>query len=466
MSAVEEVDILVLGSGEAGKYLAWTMAKAGKRTAVIERGLIGGSCPNIACLPSKNVIHSAKVVSYFHRAAEFGIQTGDWSVDMAGVRRRKRQMVDGLIQIHLDRYRDTGAELILGNGVFIGPKTLEVSLKAGGTRTLRGDKVFLNTGTRAAIPPIDGLAESKPLTHVEALDLGQLPDHLVVVGGGYVGLELAQAFRRFGSRVTILQRGARIATDQDADVAEALLQIIRQEGIEVLLNADLRKVDGLSGTDVRLHVQIDCGDHMVEGTHILVATGRLPNTENIGLEKAGIELDGRGYFKVDHALRATAPDVWAMGDCAGGPQFTHVAYDDFRIVRDSLAGHERSTVERLIPSCMFSDPQLAHIGLNERTAQQRAIPYRLAKLPMASVLRTRTISETQGFMKALIGEDDRILGFTALGVEAGELMAAVQMVMLAKMPYMVIRDAVVAHPTVAEGLMFLLTSVPSLANTA
>ena len=330
----------------------------------------------------------------------------------------------------------------------------------------RGDKVFLNTGTRAAIPPIVGLAESKPLTHVEALDLGQLPDHLVGVGGGYVGLELAQAFRRFGSRVTILQRGPQIAGDEDADVAEALLKIIQQEGIEVLLNADLRKVDGLSGTDVRLHVQIDSGDHMVEGTHILVATGRLPNTENIGLEKAGIELDGRGYFKVDHALRATAPDVWAMGDCAGGPQFTHVAYDDFRIVRDSLAGHERSTVERLIPSCMFSDPQLAHIGLNERTAQQRAIPYRLAKLPMASVLRTRTISETQGFMKALIGEDDRILGFTALGVEAGELMAAVQMAMLAKVPYTVIRDAVVAHPTVAEGLMFLFTSVQSLANTA
>jgi pyruvate/2-oxoglutarate dehydrogenase complex dihydrolipoamide dehydrogenase (E3) component len=234
----------------------------------------------------------------------------------------------------------------------------------------------------------------------------------------------------------------------------------------VLLNADLRKVDGLSGTDVRLHVQIDGRDHVVEGTHILVATGRLPNTENIGLEKTGIELDGRGYFKVDHALRTTAPDVWAMGDCAGGPHFTHVAYDDFRIVRDSLGGHERSTVERLIPSCMFSDPQLAHIGLSERTAQQRAIPYRLTKLPMASVLRTRTISETQGFMKALIGEDDRILGLTALGVEGGELMAAVQMVMLAKMPYTVIRDAVVAHPTVAEGLMFLFTSVPSLANTA
>jgi pyruvate/2-oxoglutarate dehydrogenase complex dihydrolipoamide dehydrogenase (E3) component len=460
MSITENFEILVLGSGEAGKYLAWRLANSGKRTAVVERGLIGGSCPNIACLPSKNIIHSAKVASYFRRAKEFGIDDAGSSVDMAGVRQRKRSMVDGLITIHKDRYQASGAELILGNGAFIAPKTIQVTLKDGGTRVLYGDKVFLNTGTRAAIPTINGLKESKPLTHIEALEFSEVPQHLVVLGGGFVGLELAQAFRRFGSAVTILQHGSQLTSSEDADVAEALLKILLDEGIEVFLKAELLQVAGTSGESVHLEVQVDGSIRAIDATHILIAVGRVPNTEEIGLEAAGVELDARGYFLVDEFLRTTAPDVWAMGDCAGSPLFTHVAYDDFRIVHESLMGRPRSTGGRLIPSCMFTDPELAHVGLTELAANEQGVSYRLAKMPMAAVLRARTLSEMQGFMKALVGDDDRILGFTALGVNAGELMAIVQMLMLSNQPFTVLRDAIIAHPTLAEGLMFLFANVP------
>jgi pyruvate/2-oxoglutarate dehydrogenase complex dihydrolipoamide dehydrogenase (E3) component len=466
MSAEENYEILVLGSGEAGKFIAWTMAKEGKRTAVVERKLIGGSCPNIACLPSKNEIHSAKVASYFQRSKEFGIHSGEWTVDMARVRNRKRLMVDGLIQIHLDRYRDSGAELIMGSGAFVAPKTLQVSLAEGGTRVIRGDKVFLDIGTRATIPAIEGLRESKPLTHVEALELDRVPEHLIVLGGGYVGLELAQAFRRFGSGVTILEHGPQLLAKSDADIADALSQMLTAEGIEVQLNAEVLKVEGTSGSGVRLQSNIAGTRREINGTDILTAAGRLPNTTGIGLDKAGVQLDERGYVRVNETLATTAPEVWAMGDCAGSPQFTHVAFDDFRIVRESLAGGKRTTNGRLIPSCLFTDPQLARVGINEREAKERGIPYRLAKLPMASVLRTHTLSEKSGFMKALIGEDDRILGFTAFGVEAGELMATVQIAMLARQPYTILRDAIVAHPTIAEGLMFLFMTVPARAAAA
>jgi pyruvate/2-oxoglutarate dehydrogenase complex dihydrolipoamide dehydrogenase (E3) component len=456
----DSYDILVLGSGEAGKYLAWTLAKEGNRTAVIERKMIGGSCPNIACLPSKNEIHSAKVVSYFERSKEFGIQS-NWTVDMAGVRSRKRAMVDGLVQMHLERFRESGAELIMGSAVFIGPKTVRVSLTDGGIREIHGEKVFLNLGSRAAIPAIAGLRESKPLSHIEALELDRLPEHLIVLGGGYVGLELAQAFRRFGGRVTILEHGPQLLANADPDIAEALSQMLAAEGIEVRLQAQLVQVRGSSGSGLTLELNVGRTQLEIAGTDILVAAGREPNTSDIGLDKGGVQLDKRGYVRVDETLRTTASDVWAMGDCAGSPQFTHVAFDDFRIVYETLAGRRRTTTGRLIPSCLFTDPQLAHVGLNEREATERRIPYRLAKLPMEAVLRTRTLSETRGFMKALVGEDDRILGFTAFGVEAGELMAAVQIAMLAGQPYTILRDAILTHPTTAEGLMFLFRTVPA-----
>ena len=457
MSQPEEYDVVVLGSGAPGKLLAWALASQGKRTAVIERRYVGGSCPNIACLPSKNVIHGAKVASYFHRVAEFGIAPGGWKVDMAAVRDRKRRMVDGLVEMHLAKYRESGAELVMGQGRFVAPMTVEVALNAGGTRTLRGQTVVINTGSRARIDDTPGLAEARPLTHVEALDLDHVPDHLIVLGGGYVGLELAQAFRRFGSRVTVVERNGKLIHREDPDVTEAVERLFRDEGIEVRTGTAVDRVEGRSGECVRLHT----GRGAIEGTHLLVAGGRTPNTDGIGLELAGVETDGRGHIKVDERLRTTAEGVWAVGDCAGSPYFTHIGEDDFRVVLANLTGGDRVTTGRQVPFCLFTDPELARVGLSEREARERGVGYRLARIPMEAVLRARTLSETRGFLKALVEEDgDRILGFTAFGPEAGEVMAVVQVAMLAGLPYTGLRDAVLTHPTMAEGLAGLFSSVP------
>ena len=462
MPQTEKYEVLIIGSGEAGKYMAWTMAQAGHRTAVVERKLVGGSCPNIACLPSKNIIFSAKVASLARRGAEFGLAMGSLGIDMAGAQRRKRKMVEALIQIHLDRYKASGAELIMGMARFIGPRTVEVSLAEGGTRVIAGDRIFLNLGTQANIADVPGLAASQPMTHVEALDLDHLPDHLIVVGSGYVGLELAQAMRRLGAKVTVIGRGAQLASREDVDVGAALLELLQSEGIDVLLNTKVLSVEGRSGQRVQLSVQDDSGERKLEGSDLLVATGRTPNTDRIGLEQAGIKLTAQGYVDVNERLETTAPNVWAMGDCAGSPIFTHVAFDDFRIVRDNLNGGQRTTRNRLVPFCVFTDPELARVGLNESEAKARGIEYRLAKLPMAAVLRMLTLSELRGFIKLLIATDsDRILGLTALGTEASELMAAVQTAMLGGLPYTVLRDAIFAHPTTAEGLNMLLRSVPA-----
>ncbi|PYQ01369.1 MAG: mercuric reductase [Acidobacteria bacterium] len=458
---VERVDVLVLGSGEGGKYLAWHMAKAGHRTVVVERRWIGGSCPNVNCLPSKSEVWSAKIATLVKHAAEFGMVTGSAVVDMVRVRERKRHMVDGLIAMHLERYKASGAELVMGTGRFVAPKTLEVRLNDGGTRVLSGDRVFLDVGTHATIPPIPDLAAAAPLTHIEALELDRVPPYLIVLGGGYVGLELAQTYRRFGSRVTIVEQGPRLAGREDPDVADAIARIFSDEGIEVLVAAETRRVKGRSGQGVSVTVRTAQGDRTIEGSDILVAAGRTPNTAAIGLDKAGIELDAHGYVAVNDRLETSAPEVWALGDCAGSPQFTHVSFDDFRVIRDNLAGAYRSTRDRLVPFCMFTDPPLARVGLSEAEAHRRGIGVRVAKLPMSAVLRTWTISESGGFMKALVdSHGDRILGFTILGPEAGEVVAAVQTAMLAGLPYTGLRDAILTHPTMAEGLTTLFASVP------
>jgi pyruvate/2-oxoglutarate dehydrogenase complex dihydrolipoamide dehydrogenase (E3) component len=458
----EEYDVLILGSGGAGKLAAWNLAKKGKKVAVVERKYIGGACPNIACLPSKNVILSAKVASYFFRSHEFGITKDNTRINMAAVRERKRNMVTDLVNIHLDLYKKSGAELIMGAGRFTGPKTIEVTPADGPKRVLTGKKVVINTGTRAAIDATPGLADAKPLTHVEALELDHIPQHLLVIGGGFVGLELSQAMRRFGSRVTIIERSSRLASREDEDASAALHELFKDEGVDVITDAQVNRVEGKSGEWVKLHVTRKDSDVVLEGSDLLVATGRTPNTENIGLELAGVKLTDRGFIKVNERLETTAPDVWAAGDCAGSPFFTHISENDFRVVHDNILGGNHVTTGRQVPFCVFTDPEFARIGLNETEAKAQGIAYRVAKIPMAAVLRTRTISEMRGYMKALVdATSDRILGFTIFGAEGGEMMTTVQIAMLGGLPYTMLADAIIAHPTMHEGLNSLFAAVPA-----
>src|SRR6266849_3387774 len=371
---------------------------------------------------------SAKVVDYFRRSKEFGIAHDGFTIEMSGVRDRKRKMVVGLNEMYMENYRTTGAEFILGSGRFVAPRTVEADLLDGSTRQLRGTNVIVSTGTRASLEPIPGLAEAQPLTHIEALELGQVPEHLLVIGGGYVGVELSQAMQRFGSKVTVIDRNGRLMSKEDPDVCEALRSLLADEGIDILLNARIKQVSGKCGDSVSVVVEQNGIEKVLKGSHVLVATGRNPNTEGLGLELTGVELTDRGYIKVNERLQTTAPSVWKIGEVAGSPQFTHISVDDFRVVHANLTGGNRVTTGRQVPYCLFTDPELARIGLSETEAE---------------------------------AESDRILGFTAFGVGAGETLAAVQIAMIAGLPYTALRDAVLTHPTLVEGLISLFSSAAS-----
>jgi pyruvate/2-oxoglutarate dehydrogenase complex dihydrolipoamide dehydrogenase (E3) component len=458
-SQPEEYDLLILGSGAGSKLLAWTFAGRGQRVAVVERKYVGGSCPNIACLPSKNIIHTAQFAHNVRRSEEFGISVDGFRVNMSAVRERKRKMVQGLVDTHLALYRQSGAELIMAAGRFVGHKTIEATSSDGTRRLLRGKNVVIGTGTHAIVEKIPGLAEAQPLTHIEALELDVVPEHLIVLGAGYVGLEFAQAMRRFGSKVTIVGRSQRVIHSEDDDVTEDLQDLFHEEGIELVLNSRIRSVSGVSGQAVRVTFEQDEVQRTLNGTHLLVATGRVPNTKDIGLELTGVELKENGYIKVNERLETTAPGVWAVGEVAGSPHFTHISEDDFRVVRDNMLGGNHVTTGRQVPFCLFTDPEFARIGMTEKEANSRGIAYRLFKVPMTAVLRARSLMETRGFLKCLVERDsDRILGFAAFGVGAGEIMGCVQIAMLGGMPYTALRDAVLTHPTIPEGLISLFSS--------
>jgi len=461
----EKYDFISLGSGEAGKYLAWMLsANLGKKCAVIEREYIGGSCPNIACLPSKNVIHSANAAHDARQAPSYGLGTAfsaagdELRADMAAVTARKASMIRGLVEMHLGKFKDNQTELVMGNGVFVGPKTIKVD----NGRVLTAEHIAICTGSRAYVAAdIPGLAEAQPLTHISILDIQQLPSHLVILGGGYVGLEFAQAFRRFGSRVTVVERHSQVLKDEDADVVEALVAVLASEGVEFRTSANVRAVEGVSGQ--RIVLALDSAS--IEASHLLVAAGRKPNTGGIGLEEAGVRLTPRGHVQVDEQLRTTAEGVFAVGDCAGSPYFTHMGFSDFRIVYSCIAGQPRpgGTTGRQVPSTLFTAPELAHVGLREKEAAAAGIRYRVSKLPMAAVLRTRTLGpgQTAGFAKALVEADgERILGFTALGPSAGEMLPVVQLAMKLGASYKEIADLIITHPTMCEGLPSLFAAVP------
>src|SRR5580692_7200471 len=458
----EVYDLLILGSGAGSKLLAWTFAGRGQRVAVVERKYVGGSCPNIACLPSKNVIHTAQVAHNVRHSEEFGISIDRFQIDMPAVRNRKRKMVQGLVDTHLALYQQSGAELIMASGRFVGPKIIEATLADGTKRLLTGKNVVIGTGTHAKIENIPGLASAQPLTHVEALELDVVPEHLIVLGAGYVGLEFAQAMRRFGSKVTIVDRNHHVLHSEDDDTSEGLQNLFQDEGVELVLNARIKSISGVSGQSVRVTLEQNGMEKSLEGTHLLVAAGRVPNTKDIGLELTGVEVTERGYIKVNELLETTAPGIWAVGEVAGSPQFTHIGEDDFRVVRDNILCRHRATTGRQVPFCLFTDPELARVGMTEKEATAKGIAYRLFKIPMTSMLRARSLMETRGFLKCLVeGDGDQILGFAAFGVGAGEIMGCVQIAMLGGMPYTSLREVVLAHPTIPEGLISLFSSTSS-----
>lgn len=451
MSTIENFEYVFLGGGKGGKTLAIELAKAGKRVAVIERGMIGGSCINVACIPTKALIHNAN--AYWAARVSDEVVPANMSVIQSSV----RQVVNQLVDINMKNFVAAGFDLILGSGKFTGPRTILVELNDGGTRTLNGEHVLINTGTVAAIPDIEGLRDSKPMTHVEALSLEELPEHLVVIGGGYVGIEMAQAFRRLGSEVTLIQAAPRLAMPEDDDVSAAIEDVLIADGIEVRTGVQPTLVVGKSGDSVTLTLN---DGSTVKATDILVAAGRAPVTQNIGLDLADVELDSRGFIKTDERLATTAPNTWAIGDVAGTPMFTHASFDDYRVIRSQLSGGDKTTKGRVIPYAMFIQPELGRVGLNEREAQEKGIDVRVARLPMAAVPRARTMNETKGFMKILIdAKSDQILGFTMLGHGAGEVMTVVQMAMLGGLPYTAVRDTIIGHPLMSEGLNILLANV-------
>ena len=456
MAQVETFDILVFGGGKAGKTLAIEQAKAGKRVAVVEAGLIGGSCINIACIPSKTLIRSAEVAHATRRASEFGTEVDNVRTSLDLVRNRTASVVAEMVAFNQAGFDASGFDLVIGWGKFVAPRTIAVDT-GNGIRTLKADKVYINLGTTAAVPDMPGLLAANPITHVEALQLGDMPSHLLVLGGGYIGMELGQAFRRLGSEVTIIETGSRLGAREDEDVSSALLEVLQREGVNVAFNCAGATVAGRSGQSVSIKTS---DGRIFEGSHLLVAAGRRPRTADIGMESAGVELDTRGFIKVDEHLRTTADGVWAMGEVAGTPMFTHASLDDYRVVASQLKGGDRSTKGRIIPYCVFIDPEFARVGLNETEARLRKIEYRTARLPMDVVPRARTLSQRQGFMKALVARDtDEILGFSMLGVYAGEVMSVVQMAMLGKVPFTAIRDGIFAHPTITEGLNMLFGNV-------
>jgi pyruvate/2-oxoglutarate dehydrogenase complex dihydrolipoamide dehydrogenase (E3) component len=448
-------DAIILGTGQAGVPLATALAEAGWKTAIVERGHVGGSCINHGCTPTKTLVASARVAYLARRAADFGVSTGEVTVDLARVQQRQRKIVEkfrGGTQRSLEEA--DGVELIFGHGRFAGPRRVEVERQEGGPLALEAGRVFINTGTRAARPPIPGLDTVSTLDNVSILDLDELPRHLLVLGGGYIGVEYGQMFRRFGSRVTLLQRGERLLGREDRDVAEAVEEILAEDGVEIVFEAEVGEASRGADGGVALAVSTPAGDRRLEGSHLLLAAGRVPNSADLGLAAAGLETDERGFIRANERLETAVPGIYALGDVKGGPAFTHISYDDYRIVRANLLhGGAASTRGRQVPYTVFMDPQLGRVGLGEEEARVQGRKVRVARLPMRHAARAIEAGETRGFMKAVVdAETGQILGCAILGLEGGEVLAVLQTAMMGKLPYTAIREAIYSHPTLAESL--------------
>jgi pyruvate/2-oxoglutarate dehydrogenase complex dihydrolipoamide dehydrogenase (E3) component len=463
MTNPQQFDAIVIGSGQGGTPLSMALAGAGMRTALVERKHIGGTCINEGCTPTKTMVASGRVAYLTRRAPDYGVHTGPVSVDMAKVRKRKRDIVDSFRNGSQSRIEKTAnLELIFGDASFSGSKTVSVRLQDGGYRTLSARYIFINAGTRASRPKLDGLDDVPFLDNASIMELDAVPDHLLILGGGYIGLEFGQLFRRLGSRVTIVQSARQLLMGEDPDIAEEVAHILQQDGVDVMVNSNATHVEQ-SGTNIRLQVLSEHASTTLEGSHLLGATGRAPNSDTLNLAAAGVQTSDRGFIQVNDRLETTAEGVYALGDIKGGPAFTHISYDDFRIIRSNLIEKKTaSTKNRQVPYTLFIDPQLGRVGLTESEARKQGRSIRVAKLPMTHVARALEVDETRGFMKAVVdAESNQILGAAILGLEGGEVMAALEIAMMGKLPYTALRDGTFAHPTLVESLNNLFMAMDS-----
>lgn len=456
----EHYDAIIIGAGQSGGPLSTTLGRVGMKTAIIEKEHVGGTCINEGCTPTKTMVASARIAYLAKRAADYGVNTGNVTIDLKKVRQRKRDIVESWRNSGQKKIEDTeGVDLIFGEAKFTDKKTLSVKLKNDSTREFTGDKIFINTGARPVIPPIPGLESVPYLNSTSIMELAEVPEHLLVLGGGYIGLEFGQMFRRFGSKVTIIQRGDRLLAREDEDIAIEVQKILDEDGIKIMLNSEAVSVESKNG--VILKVKVQNVEKEIHGSHILVAAGRKPNTDQLDLDEAGIETDQRGFVKVNEKLETSVSGIYAMGDVKGGPAFTHISYDDYRIIKSNLLeSGNRTTHDRLIPYTVFIDPQLGRVGLSEAEARKRGYKIKIARMPMSYVARAIEMGETRGIMKVVLNANtDQILGCAVLGIEGGELMAILQMAMAGKIPFTKIRDEIFAHPTLAESLNNLFMSI-------
>ncbi len=444
---------IVIGSGQGGIPLAIYLAQQGEKTTLVESRRIGGSCINYGCTPTKTMVASADAADRARQAEGFGVHTGEISVDMKRIRARKRKMVTDFRSGLERRIESTGGlELIRGIARFTGTRELRV-VTADGEIPLQAGRIFIDTGTRPIVPSIPGIGTIPHLDNESIMELDTVPEHLLVLGGGYVGVEFAQMFRRFGSRVTIVQRGDQLLLHEDREVADAVQSVLQEDGIELLLGANATRASGTPG-DIRLTIEKDETEREMRGTHLLLAVGRAPDTDALGLDAAGVETDRHGYIRVNDRLETNVDGIWAIGDVKGGPAFTHISYDDYRVISRNLFGDGRGSIrDRPVPYTVFIDPQLGRIGLTEREARDRGLPFRVARLQMSRVARALETGETRGMMKALVdSRNDRILGFAMLGLQGGEIAGAVQIAMMGDLPYSALRDGIFTHPTLMEAL--------------
>jgi len=450
---IEQFDAILIGSGQANDTLAGAIAKNGKKVVTIESKHAGGTCINEGCTPTKTMVASGRVAYLARRGADYGVQTGPIAIDLVKVRQRKRDIVDDGRTRNEKRLNGENLELIYGLAHFTGPKTIQIDLRGGGTRTIQAEQIFINTGLRAAIPQIPGIDSVPFLDNVSIMELGEVPDHLLIIGGGYIGLEFGQMFRRFGAKVTIIHIGHQLLDHEDPDVSEEVRKILSEDGIEILLETETASVRKASGT-IELTIKHSGETRTITGSHLLLAVGRTPNTDALNLAATGVETDSHGYIKVNEYLETNVPGIYALGDVKGGPAFTHISYDDYRIVQANLLhGERRSIKDRILPYTVFIDPQLGRIGFTEKEAREKNLKIRVAKMLMTSVARALETAETRGFMKIIVDPDsEQILGAAILGIEGGEIATIVQIAMQGKLKYTALRDGIFSHPTLSESL--------------